>query len=278
MKSASAARRRRPDPAEARRAPRAMGALRPRTLANSHPVLLECLRPGLSVLDVGAGPGALTAEIAGRVAPGPVVGIDVHPAMVRAAEAAHPPDRVPNLVFYAGDVLESGWSDEFDLVNAVRVLQWIPAPARAMAAMARAARPGGLVVARDCAHAATSWSEPPAAWQRFHRAFLEWRAAAGLDNALADHLAALFEGAALTDVRATPHVLRATAGDPDFFRVAGLWRLLAESRGRQMVASGHLAEGDRRAALESYTAWMQARGATITVHEATAVGRKGRRP
>jgi ubiquinone/menaquinone biosynthesis C-methylase UbiE len=35
------------------------------------------LRPGLSVLDCGCGPGSITVGLAGRVAPGQVVGIDV---------------------------------------------------------------------------------------------------------------------------------------------------------------------------------------------------------
>ena len=72
-----------------------------RTLANSHPTLFDLLTPGMSVLDVGCGPGALTIEIARRVSPAPVVGMDISPAMILAAEAASAPGAIPNLVFYA---------------------------------------------------------------------------------------------------------------------------------------------------------------------------------
>jgi len=253
--------------------PEAMGIMTARTLANSHPTLLELLAPGLSVLDVGCGPGTLTAEMARRVDPGAVVGMDVNPEMIAAAETASPPGEIPNLVFYKGDVRASGWAGEFDLVNASRVLQWIPDPGLALRAMARAARPGGWVVVLDYHHGKAEWSRPPAAWTRFYQAFLDWRAAAGLDNAIADHLPGLCEALGLAEIRITPRVETVHAGDPDFYRAAGLWRLVIESRGRQMVEAGHLAEPERQAALEAYTDWMQAPDATQTLHEAAVVAR-----
>ena len=251
----------------------ALGIMTARTLGNSHPALLELLAPGLSVLDVGCGPGTLTAEIARRVAPGAVVGMDLNPEMIAAAEAATVPGALPNLVFYRGDVRESAWRGEFDLVNAARVLQWIRDAGAAVAAMARAVRPGGRVVLLDFAHGKAEWSRPPAAWTRFYQAFLEWRGAAGLDNAIADRLPAMCEAVGLADVRVRPHVETVRAGEPDFYRAAGIWRLVIESRGRQMVAAGHLGEAERRAALDAYTAWMQQPGATQTLHQAAVVAR-----
>ena len=53
----------------------AMTIMAPLTLANSHPTLLRVLKPGMSVLDVGCGPGTLTTEIARRVDPAAVVEI-----------------------------------------------------------------------------------------------------------------------------------------------------------------------------------------------------------
>src|SRR6476620_8065854 len=47
-----------------------------RTAENSAAYLLPHLRPGFGVLDVGCGPGTITVDIALRVAPGTVVGVD----------------------------------------------------------------------------------------------------------------------------------------------------------------------------------------------------------
>jgi ubiquinone/menaquinone biosynthesis C-methylase UbiE len=255
----------------------ALGILTSRTLANSHPQFLALLRPGQDVLDVGCGPGTLTIETARRVLPGRVVGLDVNREMLASARETSPPGALPNLTFLAGDILDGGWEEEFDLVTAARVLQWIPCPERALPPMIVAARPGGLVVALDYDHTRARWASPPASWTRFYAAFLDWRAAGGLDNALAAHLPQAFEAAGLTEVRVAPQVTAVRAGEADFFRVAGMWRLTVDSRGRQMVAAGHLDERERQVALAEYTEWMQTAGAALTLHEACVIGRRAAR-
>jgi ubiquinone/menaquinone biosynthesis C-methylase UbiE len=56
-----------------------------RTVENSAAHLAPHLRPGLDVLDVGCGPGTITVDIARRVAPGRVVGLDVSEAPLAEA-------------------------------------------------------------------------------------------------------------------------------------------------------------------------------------------------
>jgi SAM-dependent methyltransferase len=261
--------------ADRARIPRdALAIMTARTLANSHACLLKLLRPGQDVLDVGCGPGTLTIETARRTLPGRVVGLDVNPEMLAAAREASPPGALPNLTFLEGDIRDGGWEDEFDLVTAARVLQWIPDAERALAPVIAAARPGGLIVVLDYDHTRARWTRPPASWTRFYAAFLAWRAAGRLDNAVIERLPGLFEGAGLRGIRVVPHVSTVSAGEADFFRVAGMWRLAADSRGRQMVAAGHLGEAERGAALDDYTDWMQSAAASVTLHEACVIGRR----
>ena len=50
--------------------------LKMRSLASTFPPLAAYLRSGIEVLDVGCGPGNITADVATEVAPGHVIGID----------------------------------------------------------------------------------------------------------------------------------------------------------------------------------------------------------
>jgi SAM-dependent methyltransferase len=235
-------------------------------------VLLRLLVPGMSVLDVGSGPGTLTAEIARRVAPGPVVGLDVNPAMVALARARHPRRQFPNLAFRRGDVRRVRWIGAFDLVNAAQTLQWTPAPQSAVDRMARAVRAGGRVVLMDVDHTRVAWSRPPAAWTRFVEAFGRWRAARGLDDAVAQRLGPMLEAAGLGDVEVITRVRVVHAADGDFFRVAGGYRMLAESHGRGVVAAGHCTERERVAALAAFTRWMRGARASQRTLETVAIG------
>src|SRR3982751_3359875 len=100
------------------------------------------LRPGMSVLDVGCGTGAITAGIARAVgASGRVVGVDRDESLLELARREH-----SGAEFVYGDALELPYDAEFDIVTAARALQWIADPARAVEQMARAAKPGGMVV------------------------------------------------------------------------------------------------------------------------------------
>ena len=232
-----------------------------RSLQTANRRLAALVRPGLSVLDVGCGTGAITrgiAEVVGRQ--GRVVGVDVNASMIDKARAAH--GDVPGLVFEVADVhaLRSG---AFDIVAASRVLQWLADPGAALRAMAAAAKPGGRVVVLDYNHEKAAWTpEPPPSMRRFYAAFLAWRAAAGMDNAIADHLVDLFAGAGLDDIVTTDQHEVARRGDGDFETRAGIWAAVAATRGRQMVADGAISEPERGAAEADYRAWLHAGGAS----------------
>jgi ubiquinone/menaquinone biosynthesis C-methylase UbiE len=118
-----------------------------RTVENSAAYLAPHLAPGLDLLDVGCGPGNLTAALARRVAPGRVVGLDRAPDVVAAAAADFTAD---NLAFTTGDVYALDYPDaSFDIVHAHQVLQHITDPVAALRDLRRVLRPGGLLAARD---------------------------------------------------------------------------------------------------------------------------------
>jgi ubiquinone/menaquinone biosynthesis C-methylase UbiE len=120
-----------------------------RTADNSAGYLLPLLRPGLDLLDVGCGPGTITVDLAARVAPGRVVGIDVSADPL--AEARMVADRAGvEVTFEVGDVYALGVDDDsFDVVHAHQVLQHLTDPVAALREMARVCRPGGVIAVRD---------------------------------------------------------------------------------------------------------------------------------
>jgi SAM-dependent methyltransferase len=97
--------------------------------------------PGDSVIDVGAGTGALASAIA-AIPSTRVVGVDPSEGYVRVA---HGDDRVR---FEVGDAQELRFPDgSFDLALSLLVLNFVPEPTAAVREMIRVTRPGGVVAA-----------------------------------------------------------------------------------------------------------------------------------
>jgi 2-polyprenyl-3-methyl-5-hydroxy-6-metoxy-1,4-benzoquinol methylase len=128
-----------------------------RTAENSAAYLLPSLRPGLDLLDVGCGPGTITVDLAGRVAPGRVLALDVSADPLDEARATAAGAGVA-VTFEVGDVYGLAVPDDsFDVVHAHQVLQHLTDPVAALREMARVCRPGGVVAVRDVDYAATTW-------------------------------------------------------------------------------------------------------------------------
>lgn len=128
-----------------------------RTAENSCGYLLPALRPGQDLLDLGCGPGTITADLAARVAPGRVVGLDAAAGVLEEA-AALAERRGLAVEWVVGDALALPFEDaSFDVVHAHQVLQHLPDPVGALREAARVLRPGGLLAVRDVDYAATTW-------------------------------------------------------------------------------------------------------------------------
>src|ERR1700691_5384064 len=95
-----------------------------RTAENSAGYLLPHLRPGLSLLDVGCGPGTITVDLARRLAPGQVIGLDASDEIVAQARALGAQSEATNVRFEVCDLFALKYDDAtFDVVHAHQVLQ-----------------------------------------------------------------------------------------------------------------------------------------------------------
>jgi ubiquinone/menaquinone biosynthesis C-methylase UbiE len=154
---------------------------------------------GQRVLDVGCGPGALTAELVKRLGSAGVSAVEPSEPFVEAARKRHPGVDVRQA---AAEQLP--FSDgEFDASLAQLVVHFMASPIEGLREMARVTRPGGVVAACVWDHDAGG----EGALSRF------WEAARELDPEVEDeselagsrrgHLAELLQGAGLQEVEET---------------------------------------------------------------------------
>jgi SAM-dependent methyltransferase len=168
------------------------------------------------------------------------------------------------------------YQNDFDVVTGARCLQWLADPLGALWSMAAALKPGGQMAVLDYNHENIAWQPPPPESMRtFYRAFLKWRAEAGMDNAVADHLHDLFATLRLVDIREIVQHEVTRRADPDFPVRIGLWAEVAAGRGRQMVADGVISEAQRATAEADYRVWIRDRAESQTL---CLVSMEGRRP
>lgn len=129
-----------------------------RTAEDSARFLLPHLRPGLSLLDVGCGPGSITVDLAQRVAPARVLGIDVADAVLDTARSSVERSGLTNVAIRSGSVYALEIHDDaFDVVFAHQVLQHLTDPVAALREMRRVTKAGGLVAVRDVDYATFVW-------------------------------------------------------------------------------------------------------------------------
>jgi len=129
-----------------------------RTVENSAAYLIPHLRPGLRVLDVGSGPGTITVDLAQRVAPGEVTGLDGAADVVAKAAALAEVRGIENVAFAVGDAYALAASDgSYDVVHAHQVLQHLGRPVDALREFRRVLAPEGIVAAREVDYAGVFW-------------------------------------------------------------------------------------------------------------------------
>jgi ubiquinone/menaquinone biosynthesis C-methylase UbiE len=153
---------------------------------------------GQRVLDVGCGPGALTAELVRRLGPEAVSAVEPSQPFVEAARERHPGVDVRQAVAEQLPFPDGG----FDASLAQLVVHFMASPIDGLGEMARVTRPGGVVAACVWDHAGGE-----GALSRF------WDAARELDPNVEDeselagsrrgHLAELFREAGLQAVEET---------------------------------------------------------------------------
>ncbi|MFF9012588.1 methyltransferase domain-containing protein [Streptomyces sp. NPDC014870] len=228
-----------------------------RTAANSAAYLLPELKPGLDVLDVGCGPGTITADLAALVAPGRVTAVDAAEDVLDRARSVAAERGLENVEFAVADVHALDFPDDsFDVVHAHQVLQHVGDPVQALREMRRVCRPGGLVAARDSDYGAFTWYPASPVLDRWQELYRRVARANGGEPDAGRRLFAWARQAGFVDITTTAGTwCYATPEERAWW--SGLWadRTTESVYARLAVEGGHATPDTLREIAEAWRAW-----------------------
>jgi SAM-dependent methyltransferase len=243
---------------------------RSRTAANSAAYLLPHLRPGLRLLDVGSGPGTITADLASLVAPGEVVAVEVNDDAAALTRKG-----APGVDVRVADVHALPFPDgEFDVVHAHQVLQHVADPVQALREMARVARPGGVVGARDSDYATFAWWPRLPGLDRWLELYSAAARANGGEPDAGRRLLAWAHSAGLTDVTASSSTwCYATPETRAWW--GGMWadRIVGSALADQLVAERRTSREELVGIAGAWRAWADDPDAWFSVHHGEILAR-----
>src|ERR1700733_7760115 len=226
-----------------------------RTAENSAAYLLPHLAEDARILDVGCGPGTISAGLADRVPRGHVTGIDAAQEVIDQASAAA--GGRGNLDFPPGDVYALDYPDDsFDVVHAHQVLQHLGDQVSALREMRRVTRPGGLVAVRDTDFGGMTWSPELAILDEWREFYVRVARDNGGEPHGGRRLLAWAREAGFTDITcSSSNWTYATEADRSWW--GGLWadRTVKSSYADAAIGGGHATAADLERIAEGWRAW-----------------------
>ncbi|WP_432049018.1 class I SAM-dependent methyltransferase [Streptomyces asiaticus] len=231
-----------------------------RTAANSAAYLTGHLRPHMRILDIGCGPGTITADLAELVPQGQVTGVDAEGAILERARAVAEERGLANVSFAVADVHALDHPDDsFCVVHAHQVLQHVGDPVGALREMRRVCAPGGLVAVRDSDYAAMTWHPSVPGLDGWLDLYRRVARANGGEPDAGRRLRSWALEAGFTDITSTATAW-AYATEEERAWWSGLWadRTVASSYARLAVDGGHATEEELRSIAAAWRTWGEA--------------------
>jgi SAM-dependent methyltransferase len=228
---------------------------RARTAANSAAYLLPHLRPTDRLLDVGSGPGTITADLARLV--GEVVALEIDDDAAALTRAELERQGIADADVRVGDVHALDLPDDgFDVVHAHQVLQHVADPVAALREMARVTRPGGVVAVRDSDYAAFAWYPRLPGLDRWLELYQAAARANGGEPDAGRHLLAWAHAAGLGDVTASASTWCFATPETRAWW-GGMWaeRVTGSALADQLLREGLADENELASIAQAWRSW-----------------------
>ncbi len=234
-----------------------------RTLEKDYRTLISALKPGLRVLDIGCGTGAITKDIAHIVgSTGYVVGIDNTASFISEGKSLFA--GIQNLELVHADLLDFVSKEKFDLIISARTFQWISTIDKAIDKVKSLLKPQGQLSILDYNHEMINWNpKPPVSMLHFYNMFLMWRKDAGMNNRIAFDMIDILEEHGFDQVEvfnADEHYERHFPGHLENIKI---WSKVANSK--QMVDEGYISDAARLNAIKDYNEWAESEAISMTL-------------
>lgn len=236
--------------------------------------LLPYLRPGMSLLDCGCGPGSITLGLAKVVAPGAVVGVDIDPGEVERAKQLAAEQGIGNVQFETGNVYELPFADaSFDAAFSNALLDHLRDPVAALREMRRVLKANGVLGVRTADRDGYLFVPPDPLLEKDSAQGEQWKKDQGVSVRIGKNIRAMLREAGFAhtaasasyDCYGTTEEVRATAEA----MVAGL---LADRPGAQTGDARRPDRAEVEAIAAAYRAWGESPDAFLAMSFCEGLG------
>jgi SAM-dependent methyltransferase len=201
--------------------PAATAIMAVRTAQSHAAFFLPQLKPGMTVLDCGCGPGTITIGFAELVAPGQVVGTEIEDSQVALARQNATRRNVSNVRFEVADIYALPFEgNSFDAVFISAVLGNLREPVSGLREAYRVLKPGGVIGVKEFDHGGDLFYPLAPALKQYNECYWRLRSENGHDPEGGRKIGAFLleagflhvEMSARYESMADPKVLRRVAG------------------------------------------------------------------
>jgi ubiquinone/menaquinone biosynthesis C-methylase UbiE len=238
---------------------------------------LPPLRAGMCVLEVGCGTGAIAREVAAKVAPGEVIGVDREEAQLATAKKLATAHGVDNLRFHLGPAEAIDLPDgACDAAYCRFLLEHVADPVKVVAEMARVVKPGGWVCGYEWDNSCGTIHPDSPAVKQVWDAIYKLQDLQGGDSMIARKLYGVFVEADLVEVTAKGTAWTITAEEREKLEgyVGGAREIISQTR-EGMLAENLVTPTILSQAAEEYQRLLQSPHAYVFEGFCRVVGKPG---